>query len=113
MQPVEGLIAMKSLYFVGNALEALRTFPGEARRDAGYELNRVQHCLDPGDWRPMNVVGAGVREIRIRDLSGIFRVFYVANVGNAVYVLHAFNKKTHRTAQIDIDLGRKRFKEIK
>ena len=103
---------MKTLYFVGTALDDLKEFPHDARKEAGYELHRVQNGLEPRDWKPMRTVGPGVREIRIRDSSGIYRVFYVANIGNAVYVLHAFNKKTEATAKADVDLGKKRLKEL-
>ncbi len=70
--------AAKAIQFCGGALDDLRAFPSSARRDAGYELDKVQNGRDPGDWKPMNTVGAGVREIRIRDARGAFRVLYVA-----------------------------------
>ena len=60
---------MKPLEFVGSSLEVLREFPAEARRAAGFELGFVQRGLDPSDWKPMNEVGAGVREIRIHVLG--------------------------------------------
>ena len=60
----------------------------------------------------MPTIGAGVGEIRIRDKAGIFRVFYVAKFVEAVYLLHCFQKKTQQTDQRDLELGRKRFKEL-
>ncbi|MFC4764803.1 type II toxin-antitoxin system RelE/ParE family toxin [Dyella koreensis] len=90
---------MKQLAFLGSALDDLKDFPVDARRETGYELHRIQNGLDPHDWKPMTSVGDGVREIRIRDEAGIYRVLYVANIGDVVYVLHAFNKKTQRTAK--------------
>jgi phage-related protein len=96
---------------VGRALEDLRGFPPEARRDAGHQLHLVQLGLEADDWRPMPSVGAGVVEIRIRE-DREYRVFYVARYVEAVYVLHAFVKKSRRTAQRDIDLGRERYKEL-
>ena len=101
----------KELRWVGRALEDLREFPAEARRDAGHQLHLVQLGLEPDDWRPMPVVGAGIVEIRIHD-DAEYRVFYVARYAEAVYVLHAFSKKSWKTAQRDIDLGRKRLKEL-
>jgi phage-related protein len=65
---------MKDVWFWGNALEDLREFPKSARREAGYQIDRVQHGLDPDDWRPMTTIGPGVREIRIRDEASAFRV---------------------------------------
>jgi phage-related protein len=84
------MIESKPVEFRGSALEDLRAFPEAARREAGYQLDQVQHGHEPDDWKPMNTVGQGVREIRIRDAAGAFRVMYVAKFDNAVYVLHCF-----------------------
>jgi phage-related protein len=102
---------MKPLEFVGSSLDDLREFPAEARRAAGFELGFVQRGLDPSDWKPMNEVGASVREIRIHVL-GEWRVLYVAKFDKAVYVLHAFQKKTQKTRREDIELARKRYRQI-
>ena len=90
----------------------IRDFPVSARREAGYQLDQVQQGGDPDDWKPVNTVGQGVREIRIREDSGAFRVIYVAKFVNAVYVLHCFQKKTEQTSKADIDLAAKRYKEL-
>jgi phage-related protein len=102
---------MKTIIFMGDSRERLREFPEEARQATGRQLLRVQNDLDPQDWKPMKTVGAGVREVRVHT-GGEFRAFYVAHIGNALYVLHAFQKKTQKTSQKDIDLGRQRFKQI-
>jgi len=102
---------VKALKFVGSSLDNLRDFPDEARRAAGFELRAVQNGLDPSDWKPMQSVGPGVREIRIHVL-GEWRVLYVAKLAEAVYVLHAFQKKGRKTSKNDIELARKRLKEI-
>jgi len=102
---------MKSLKFIGSSLDDLRNFPAEARRQAGFELAAVQRGLEPSDWKPMNTVGAGVREIRIHIL-GEWRVLYVAKFADAVYVLHAFQKKTRKTRREDIELAHQRYKRI-
>lgn len=104
---------MKDIEFLGDSLARLRVFPNSARREAGFQLDRVQRGNDPDDWKPLNTVGAGVREIRIRDKSGAFRVVYVAQFSDAIYVLHAFVKKTRATAQRDIELARARLKMLK
>jgi len=88
-------------------LSDLREFPDEARRVAGYELSQVQFGFMPTDWKPMAAVGPGVQEIRIRT-EGEFRVLYVAKYAEAVYVLHAFEKKTRKTSRADIALARHR-----
>ena len=102
---------MKPLEFVGSSQEDLRTFSAEARRATGFELNFVQMGLMPSDWKPMKAIGSGVMEIRIRK-EGEWRVIYVAKFEKAVYVLHAFEKRTRKTRQADIELARQRFKEI-
>lgn len=102
----------KDIIFVGNSLECLRSFPRDAVRDAGHQLQAVQNGKNPVDWKPMKTVGKGVREIRIKDDDGAFRVFYVANLADAVYVLHCFRKTTEKTEKRDIELGRTRFKSL-
>ena len=102
---------MKPLNFVGSSLDDLRNFPDEARRAAGFELRAVQNGVEPSDWKPMRVVGRGVKEIRIHVL-GEWRVVYVAKLRDAVYVLHAFQKKTRKTSWRDVDLARQRYRQI-
>ena len=102
----------KPVEFRGNSLDELRSFPEGARREAGYQIDRVQHNYEPDDWKPMPSVGKGVREIRIWEAAGTFRVIYVAKLEDAVYVLHCFQKKTQKTAASDIELARNRYKDL-
>jgi phage-related protein len=102
---------VKPIAFLGGSLDDLRGFPAGTRREAGYQLDRVQRGLDPDDWRPLLSIGTGVREIRVRERAGAFRVIYVATVADVVYVLHAFQKKTEQTAKRDIDLAASRLRE--
>ena len=87
-------------------------FPETARQRAGYELFMVQIGREPKDFKPLPSVGRGAHEIRVRDDAGAFRVIYVARFDDAVYVLHAFQKKTRRTSQADIELAAARYKSI-
>lgn len=103
---------MRPLRFLGNSLQSLRDFPEDARHDAGYQLEKVQRGEQPDDFKPMPTVGNGVEEIRITDESGAYRVIYVARRAEAVYVLHAFQKKTQATSRRDIEVGRKRFAQL-
>ncbi len=103
---------MKALRFVGTARKDLAEFPESARRCAGHELFMVQAGREPADFKPLRTVGPGAYEIRVRDESGAFRVIYVARFEHAVYVLHAFQKKTQETAKADIDLAAQRYKLI-
>ena len=102
---------MKPLEFAGSSRDDLRNFPAEARRAAGFEMSFVQQGAMPSDWKPMQVVGPGAMEIRIHVL-GEWRVIVVAKFADAVYVLHAFQKRTRRTRREDIELARKRFRAI-
>lgn len=102
---------MKDIQFIGRSLESIRDFPGAAKREAGYQLDRVQHGLDPIDWKSMNTIGPGVREIRIKH-KGQYRVIYIAKFEEAIYVLHAFQKKTQKTNKQDIDAAKRALKTL-
>jgi phage-related protein len=104
---------MKPVTFRGDSLDRLRDFPTEVRQEAGRQLHRVQWGRDPSDWKPMPDVGKGVREIRVRDATGAWRVIYVATFADAVYVLHAFQKKTQKTARHDLELAKARYRELR
>jgi phage-related protein len=97
---------------MGSSKTDLKAFPGAVMDDMGHQLFLVQCGFEPYDWKPMTTVGAGVREIRVKDVSGIFRTVYLATRSEAVYVLHCFQKKTQQTAQRDIELARQRLKDI-
>ena len=103
---------MKPVIFLGDSLDSLRAFPNKPRRDVGFQLDRVQRGLGPDDWKPMKTIGPGVREIRVRDASGAYRVIYVATFAEAVYVLHAFEKQSQKTPKPDVELARNRFKAL-
>lgn len=104
---------MKEVRWHGSSRSDVDAFPADARREAGYQLFQVQIGEEPTDWKPMTSVGPNVREIRIRQASGAFRIIYVTTIGNAVHVLHAFQKKTQATAKRDIDLAKARLRQIR
>lgn len=105
------LVAGKALIWVGTSLERIRAFPEAPRREAGHQLHRVQLGLEPSDWRPIRSVGPGVVEIRIHE-HGEYRVLYVAKFAEAIYVLHAFPKKTQQTRQAEIEMARRKLAEV-
>jgi phage-related protein len=109
---IQCMTDLKPVEFRGSSLDDLRAFPLTARREAGHQLDLVQNGQDPDDWKPMNTVGQGVKEIRIRDASGAFRIVYVAKFGDAVYVLHCFQKKTEQTSKTDLNLAAKRYRDL-
>ena len=101
----------KPLVWLGSARRDIRAFPLDARRRSGFQLRKVQQGLDPDDWKPMASVGSGVREIRIQtELT--HRVFYLATFEEAVYVLHAFEKKRRKTPAHDVTLARDRYRAL-
>lgn len=100
------------LKFRGSALSDLRAFPDSERRDAGYQLDKVQNDQMPIDWKPIVAIGKGVQEIRIWDEAGKFRVIYVVKFTDAVYVLHCFQKKTQKISKMDFDLASKRYADL-
>ena len=103
---------MKPVWFLGDSRKALREFPAEARQEAGYQLSRVQAGLKAEDCKPMPTIGKGVEEIRVREDSGAFRVIYTARLEEAIYVIHAFQKKTQATRHADLELARDRFRQL-
>ena len=103
---------MKAVIWMGSSKADLKAFPAAVIDDMGHQLFLVQSGLDPDDWKPVSSVGAGVKEIRVKDVAGIFRTVYLATRPEAVYVLHCFQKKTRQTAQRDIELARKRLQDI-
>jgi phage-related protein len=103
---------MKPVVFVGDSLKRLREFPDTVRQDAGYQLDKVQRGQSADDFKPMPSIGKGVDEIRIWDESGTYRVIYTARLRDAVYVLHAFQKKTQTTSKRDIELAKQRLAQV-
>jgi phage-related protein len=103
---------LKPVAFLGDSFARLRDFPAGARRKAGYQLYRIQCGLEPDDWKPMGTLGHGVREIRVRHAAGAFRVTYCAILADAVYVLHAFQKRTRATSKRDLELAAERMREL-
>ena len=103
---------MKAVIWLGSSKADLKAFPATVVDDMGHQLFLVQCGFEPDDWKPMTAVGNGVKEIRVKDIAGIFRTVYLASRPEAIYVLHCFQKKTRKTAQHDIDLARKRLKNM-
>jgi len=102
----------KEIRWVGSSYDDLLAFPMAPRKEAGFQLGKVQAGLDPTDWKPFDGVGPGTREIRIRDQSGIYRMMYVAKFDEAVYVLHCLQKKTQATSRQDIEIATVRYRAV-
>ena len=102
----------KEVAWVGDAKEVVCAFPTSMRKDVGYQIGRVQSGLEPNDWEPIERIGPGTKEIRCQDKGGWYRVFYVAKFEEAIYVLHAFQKKTNETPVAEIDKAKKRYATV-
>ena len=102
----------KQIRWVGSAYDDLLAIPRDARKEAGFQSGKVPAGLEPTDWKPFDDVGAGTREIRIRDASGIYRVMYVAKVEDAIYVLHCFQKKTQVASKQDKAVAAARYRAV-
>ena len=105
-------MSLKPLVWIGTSRRDYASFPEDVQSIAGRELWLVQSGREPMSWKPMPVIGAGVNEIRVYTKLA-HRVFYVAKFPEGIYVLHAFEKKTQQTSQVDIDKGKTRFAEMK
>lgn len=104
-------MSRRPLLWLGSSRKDVRAFPVAARRKVGHELDLLQQGLEPTDWKPFVTIGDGVSELRVRA-DGAFRVIYVAKFSDGIHVLHAFQKKTQRTSHLDIELARKRFRQL-
>ncbi|ETS32816.1 MULTISPECIES: type II toxin-antitoxin system RelE/ParE family toxin [Photorhabdus] len=102
----------KEIAWIGSSYEDLLAFPIDTRKDAGYQLHRIQRGIDPEDWKPFSDIGFGVKEIRLRDSTGIYRIMYVAKFDEAIYVLHSFQKKTQQTNKQDKDIAKVRYNAV-
>jgi phage-related protein len=109
--PRSEIIGMKPVVWLGDSLAEVRSFVPEARQRAGHELRRVQAGRLPIDWKPMPGIGLGVNELRVRA-GRAYRVIYVAKFAEAVYVLHAFEKKSRKTSRLDVELARQRYRNL-
>ena len=96
---------MKTVIFEGDSLDAIRLFPERARQRTGYEISRLQQGMDPLNWKPFTSIGSGVREIRIQ-IGMQYRVIYITTIAEQVCILHAFEKKSQKTAKFEIELAK-------
>ena len=101
----------KPVEWLGDSRERLTDFPDDARSEVGFQLWEVQQGNDPVDYKAMPSIGLGVAEIRVRA-GNAYRLIYVARFPEAVYVLHAFEKKSRRTSRPDVELARNRYRNL-
>jgi len=102
---------MKKLKWLGSSLKDVKKFPQKAKAEVGYQLHQIQCGFEADDWKPMKTIGQSVKEVRIHTDSE-FRVIYTAKFEENIYVIHAFNKKTQKTNDLDISVAKKRFNNL-
>ncbi len=105
---------MKPALFHPKALNALRDFPEEIRRELGKAIYDLQKGAKIGMplSKPMPSVAPGAEELRVKDSSGAYRVFYFTRLARGLLIFHAFAKKAQKTPKHELELGRKRLKEM-
>jgi phage-related protein len=103
--------AAKEIIYCGSALKDLQGLDSDIRSRVAFQLDRLKNGLMPTDFKPMKTIGLGVNEIRIKAKVGV-RVIYVAKFGNAIYILHAFKKKSQKTAREDIEIAKARYQNL-
>ncbi|MAF83037.1 MAG: type II toxin-antitoxin system RelE/ParE family toxin [Gammaproteobacteria bacterium] len=103
---------LRDVIWLGDSLEVLRNFPTGIKVVLGSEIFRLQVGVVPRNFESMATVGRGVRELRARDRSGQYRAIYVIRKREGIFVLHTFQKKSRKTSKRDIEIARKRFREI-
>lgn len=101
------------IHWVGDAKEVLSAFPQEVKGVFGYSLRRLQKGLLPDcDARRMQSVGKGVWELKTADERTWYRVIYLTRIGDALYVLHAFEKDSRKTDRRDLEIANSRLKLV-
>jgi len=96
----------------GDSLDVLKEFPKTVKTDLGAQLWLLQSGELPKDFKKMNGVGSGVFELREQDASHWYRVIYLSKVGDTIYVLHSFKKKSGKTSKQDIETAKQRLKKV-
>ncbi len=105
---------MKPIDFHPRVLEFIRAQTVPIRRQIGEALQDLQKGISPGMplSRPMSVIAPGVRELRVRDETTTVRIFYATARAEAIVVFHAFQKKSQKTPVREIELARRRLREV-
>ena len=107
-------VKVKKLTMHPKAREAIQGFPEDVKDRMGFALREIQkgYVLGMPRSRSMPTLGMRAAELRIRGEDGIYRTFYYTKAEEAVLVFHAFVKKTQKTPVLEIELGKKRLKEL-
>lgn len=107
---------MKRLVWLGDSLRRLKAFPPMVQDDIGYALYAAQLGETHSSAKPLHGLGSGVMEIVSNDPSGTYRAVYTVSIGNSIYVVHSFQKKSNTgiaTPKTDIDIVRRRLRQLR
>jgi phage-related protein len=96
----------------GDSLDVLRGFPTGIKKGLGKDIQRLQEGEQPRNSRPMKSIGKGVFELRQMDENGWYRVIYLRKIGNRLFMLHSFVKKSAKTSQKDLNIANNRLKQV-
>tara|TARA_R100001132_G_C3193281_1_gene44141 strand:- start:149 stop:514 length:366 start_codon:yes stop_codon:yes gene_type:complete len=105
----------KSIDWRGSTLKDIRNdkiFSYEARKQAGHQLSLLQAGLEPDNWKPLDNLGPGIKEIRIRTNGNAYRIVYLAKFSDCIYILHCFKKTTQVIKLQDRKLIDQRYKAV-
>lgn len=107
---------MKPVFWVGSSLKDLKQFPEEVKNNIGYALHFAQMGVKHNDAKPLKGIGSGVMEIMSDFNTDTYRAVYTVKIGEAIYVLHSFQKKSKRgisTPKEEINIIKQRLKIAK
>lgn len=97
----------------GDSREVISSFPDDVKQNLGFQLRLLQEGEEPLDYRPMRSIGSGVFELRDEDERSWYRVIYLSRVGDVIYVLHCFEKKSRETPRNDLETAKQRLKNVR
>lgn len=103
-------MANRTIYWLGDSLTILRSFPEEPRQDLGYGLWKLELGEQPMNSRPMLSIAAGVFELKAADETKWYRAVYYGRVRGQIIILHCFAKNTRKTELHDLDTARRRLR---
>lgn len=91
----------------------LQALPQEVKQNFGFELWQLQQGGRPADYRPLPSIGTGVFELRDQDARAWYRVVYLMQINNVIYVLHCFEKKSRKMPRRDFEKAKQRLKAVR
>ena len=104
---------LAKIIWEGDAEKVISRFPDDVKRDLGFQLYKLQLGERPDDFKPMTSIGPGVYELRESDDRTWYRVIYLWKVGDTIYILHCFEKKTNKTSRPDVETAKLRLKRVR